>query len=283
MSKSLVVEVVTEGTSLRISAKEHSKIIALGDVHVPFHDPVAIDLFFQIAKTVKPSAVIVAGDFVDFYAISRFVRTPERRLLLADEIGQARQLLHAISKTFPKAEKIFLCGNHELRLKTFLYTKAPELAMLPELELKRLLGLDNWHFLDYQPYPQPVQSDTAPTVYIGELIVQHGGRLGISGNAVNTARCMFLRTLRNILVFHFHHFSQYLQMDYTGSVRGAWVIPCLCLPRPHYDDARMWAQGFAVLELYPDNTFRVTPVIFINKGDTLMANYEGKQFEVRRR
>jgi hypothetical protein len=53
--------------------------------------------------------------------------------------------------------------------------------------------------------------------------------------------------------------------------------------RPHYDDARMWAQGFAVLELYPDNTFRVTPVIFINKGDTLMANYEGKQFEVRRR
>jgi hypothetical protein len=44
----------------------------------------------------------------------------------------------------------------------------------------------------------------------------------------------------------------------------------------------MWAQGFAVIELYPDNSFRVTPVVFINKDGMLLANYEGKQFEIRR-
>jgi len=278
----LTIEVVTPQTSLKVTTKEQTKVIALGDVHVPFHDTVALDLFLQVAKTVRPSLVIIAGDFVDFYAISRFVRTPERRLLLAEEIRQARELLKLLDKAFPKSEKIFMCGNHELRLKHYLYTKAPELAMLPELELQRLLGLEKWHFLDYQDYPQPVQADTAPTVYLGDLIIQHGGRMGISGNAINTARCIFLRTLKNIMTFHYHHFSQYLQMDYTGNIRGAWVIPCLCLPRPHYDDARMWAQGFAVIELYPDNSFRVTPVVFINKDGMLMANYEGKQFEIRR-
>jgi hypothetical protein len=81
MTKSLVVEVVTEGDIAQDFGKRTLKNYRFGRCPCSFHDPVAIDLFFQIAKTVKPSAVIVAGDFVDFYAISRFVRTPERRLL----------------------------------------------------------------------------------------------------------------------------------------------------------------------------------------------------------
>jgi predicted phosphodiesterase len=111
----LTIEVVTPQTSVRVTTKKQTKVIAIGDVHVPFHDPVALDLFLRVSKTIKPSALIVAGDFIDFYAISRFVRTPERRLLLAEEIRQARELLQTLSKAFPRAEKIFMCGNHEKR------------------------------------------------------------------------------------------------------------------------------------------------------------------------
>jgi len=281
--KSLTIDYMTEKTSVVIKAEKPIKVVAFGDVHVPFQDDDAISLMLQISRTIKPDVVISGGDFVDFYAISRFVRTPQRRLLLAEEIRQAKELLQQIRRSFPKAVKIFMCGNHELRMKTYLYTRAPELAALPELELQKVLGLDDWVFLEYQEYPQAVGNDTAPTVYAGDLIIQHGARMGLSGSVVNTARCIFLRTLRNILCFHYHHFSQYLQMDYTGTIRGAWVIPCLCLPRPHYDNARIFAQGFAVIDLFPDNSFRVTPVIFINKDGVLFANYEGKQYEVTRR
>jgi len=279
----LEVTTVTEKTSVKIKAKSHSKIVVFGDVHVPFQDEDAVEMFLTIAKSAKPDAIISCGDFVDFYAISRHLRTPQRRLLLAEEIRQAKILLQRIKSTFPKAVRIFMCGNHEYRLRSYIYSKAVELVGLPELELERLLGLEDWIFLDYQDYPQPINNDTAPTVYLGNLIIQHGARMGISGNAVNTARCIFLRTLRNILCFHWHHFSQYLQMDYTGSIRGAWVLPCLALPRPHYDNARIFAQGFGVIELYPDESFRVIPIIFINKDGMLIASYEGKQYEVKRR
>lgn len=280
MQQSFSVKWKTEGTSVEIVPHKALKVIVLNDIHVPFHDPAAIDLAIQIGKFVKPDIIIFNGDIYDFFAISRFSVSPERRLRLHEELYMTRDVIKMIVDGVKSSRlNIFLAGNHEERLTSYLWSRAPELSMLEELELKNLLRLNkNWIYLDYKREPQPVGQDVEPRVVIGNLMVMHGGKLKLSGNAVNVALNVFRRVLCNAVIGHWHRADEYIQMDYEGKAHGIWVVPCLCLQRPHWDTGRIWGQGMGVITVNENGFFRCEVISFIRINGEILAFFNGKEF-----
>lgn len=274
----------TEGTSVEIFPQTTLKIMVLNDIHVPFHDPAAVDLAIQIGKFFRPHIIVFNGDIYDFFAISRFSVSPERKLRLAEELYQTRDIIRNIVKSINSSQlNIFLTGNHEERLISYLWSRAPELSSLKELELENLLQLhpkEKWIFLDYKREPQPVGQDVEPRVVVGNLMITHGGKIRMSGNSVNVALNVFRRLLCNAIIGHWHRADEYIQMNYEGKSYGVWVVPCLCLQRPHWDTGKIWGQGVGLVTVNEQGFFRTEIVSFIRVNGELLAFFNGKEFKV---
>lgn len=117
------------------------RAIFVPDVHVPYHDEGAVRCALEFIKDFDPDYLFLIGDFVDMYAVSRFSKDPRRRLELQAELDDAKKLLRRIAKVSPNARRYYIWGNHEMRMRKFLYTTAAELSGLHALDLKELLDL----------------------------------------------------------------------------------------------------------------------------------------------
>jgi len=284
MPKSFSVEPLSEGTSVKVTSKKTIHIAVINDVHVPFHDEQAVNLAFQVIDAATPELIIINGDFIDFFAISRFDKNPRRKLMLGEEIKEARKLLNRMVSRFDPEAWVFVMGNHEDRLKSYLWHRAPELFGLDELSVEHLLGLrerENFIVLNYKDTPMPVGYDVAPTVHFQEFFVSHGDKIRLSGNTVNLARSVFLRILRNAVLGHWHRGDVYIQMDYLGKAKGCWIVPCLSYQRPHWDSGRIWSQGLCIIEMNARGFFKVDIINFIRENGYLLSFWNGKEFRVK--
>ena len=93
------------------------KIIIASDLHVPYHDVRAVQLWLQVCNAIGPDIVVINGDLYDFHGISQYDRDPDRRTKLKDEI----QTGHAILAMVQAGEKHLILGNHEDRLRKYLW------------------------------------------------------------------------------------------------------------------------------------------------------------------
>jgi len=277
----------TEGTSIFIDPIKPTRLAVLSDIHVPFHDTYAIKLALQVCREARPDIVVLAGDLIDFYAISKFDRSPERRLLLADEIEQTKHLIESIHATLKeKRVQMWICmeGNHEARLRYYIWRHAMELSGLQELQLSNLLGisqLKDFVYLERQIYPQSATRDVVPCIKVGNLLIMHGDRISTTGIAVNAPLNVFRRLLINALIGHYHRADHYVQCDYEGKPKGCWINPCLCLPRPQFDAGRVWIQGMSIVEVNVDGFFRVEILPFIRTNGKIVAFWSNREFSVR--
>jgi hypothetical protein len=86
-----------------------------------------------VIKDVKPDTIINLGDCADCYAISAYDKDPARVHGLQDEIDMVRAHLHQVAQLAPEAQRYYLEGNHEDRLRRLIWTlpgTASELARL---------------------------------------------------------------------------------------------------------------------------------------------------------
>lgn len=125
-------------------------VVLIGsDFHIwPGAESLALKAFKKFAKDLKPAAVILNGDVLDFPKISRhppigWESTPSP----VDEIEAAQDHLHDIATACGKAHKYWTLGNHDSRLETRLATVAPEYR-----------GLKGIHLSDSFPLWQPAWS-----------------------------------------------------------------------------------------------------------------------------
>lgn len=133
-----------------------SKAFILPDIHVPFHDKKYFRLMLKILAAGKYDTLIILGDFIDCWSVSRHSKDPRRKLLLADELKMGKAALWAISKAAGENCKIvFIEGNHEHRLTRYLQDRAPELVGLvsvPEALGFRELGIKFIPYRDHWKY-----------------------------------------------------------------------------------------------------------------------------------
>ena len=115
----------------------------------PFHDTKAIDIALQIIRDVKPTKVIFLGDFLDLPNFGKYLQSPEFAHTTNESIKYGHNLLRTVREIVPKAEIIFLEGNHSRRLEKNIKTNLMEAyglkratESMPVLSIPYLLALD---------------------------------------------------------------------------------------------------------------------------------------------
>lgn len=105
-------------------------VLATSDWHVPFQDDKYVQAFIKYAKKKQPDTIILNGDMLDFFMLSKFTKGEGRNPY--QEITILRKYLQQLRAACPKSVIFYVIGNHETRLERYVLSKAPELQSLIE-------------------------------------------------------------------------------------------------------------------------------------------------------
>jgi hypothetical protein len=246
----------------------------LCDVHIPYHDPVALGIAGRAMKERGVDRIILNGDILDFYQLSDFERDPRRRavasyrikadggtVFVPGELELAKRWLEGLREEWPEAEIILKIGNHEERYERYLGKKAPDLIGLPELALASLLDLYNLG-IKYVADKRPI--------FLGRNIFIHGHEFGRGFfSPVSAARGLFLRAKTSAVQGDAHRTSEHPERTLDGSEIICWSIGCLCGLHPDYRPINNWNQGFAFQTTHVDGTFEFENRRILKSGRTV--------------
>lgn len=219
----------------------YEKVLIIPDIHAPFHSVPALTACLSFSKWFKPDKIFIIGDLVDFYAISRFLKDPERALHLQDELDEAYNILRRIREQHPKTFICLIRGNHEYRLQKYLWSEAKELASLRDLNIETLLNLKS---LDI------IYEKTGRLVHRG-IIIKHGDV--VRKFAGYSAKGEFEKSGMSGVSGHTHRAAVYYQNNASGSY--VWMeTGCLCKLDAEYLEGETpnWQQGWGVAYFKPN-------------------------------
>jgi predicted phosphodiesterase len=220
-----------------------SKILIMSDIHIPYHDVKAITSVFEFMEVEGTEAILLNGDILDFYGLSRFVRDPKARSV-AGELEMLAEFYNVILQYF-NVPIYYKLGNHEERYDHFLYMKAAELTGVPEFTLEKVIE-------NRMPGVQMIKDKRI--VKFGNLNIIHGHEYN-SGifQSVNVARGLFLKSKVSSLQGHSHQVSEHTETDMNDNITTTWSVGCLCDMHPDYAKLNRWSQGFAVAQRKGNN------------------------------
>jgi predicted phosphodiesterase len=215
------------------------RLLVLSDIHIPYHNIEALTCAFDFAKGEKPDAILLNGDTLDFFGLSRFMKDPKKRSI-ASELAIFKDFMQILKKTF-NAKIYYKMGNHCERYEHFLWMKAHELVGVEEFEIENILkaraeGIE-------------VIKDKR-IMKAGDLNIIHGHEFGGSVfSPVNIARGLFLRGKVSAMQGHNHCTSSHVERDMNGGVVKTWSLGCLCELHPAYLPINKWNHGFAIVDV----------------------------------
>ncbi len=207
------------------------KWIVLNDLHIPFQDKVCVKLALDFIKRVRPYGVILLGDIVDFYQISRFAKDPSRANLLQDDIDEAVNFLRELSKLASNIH--YLRGNHEARLQKFLWSTSPCLSSLDSLQVPSLLKFKE---LGVTYHPDRFKVGDMTFIH-GKFVRRHAGY---------SAKAHYDKYGVTMMHGHTHRDAKYTIRTMDGH-KAVWENYCMCSLDPEYDDFPNWTQGFSLV------------------------------------
>lgn len=221
-----------------------ARVLSLSDIHSPFHCKRAVETAVKHGKSLRPTHVVLLGDIMDFFNLSRFDKDPSR-VKTANEFEIASFLLSWLRSEFPKARIIYKQGNHEERWRTYIWNHAPALWGCKNMELANALDLDEYGIELVGDIP----------IMAGKLPMLHGHELGKSGSPVNAARGAFMKANHTLLVGHSHKSSTHPESDIFGKEIMTWSQGCLCGLTPQWWRVNKWNHGFSFIDVARDNEF----------------------------
>jgi hypothetical protein len=182
------------------------------------------------------------------YSISKFSRNPERVLNLEWEFKQGREVLDRIDKAVPKAEKVFIGGNHEDRMRKFIWNN-PVLDGCIKLEDK--LGINDYGYKYYE-YGHNYQYQT--------LIYTHGYR--VNKYSAYTAKNLLDDIGMSVICGHTHRMGKHYKTNHSGAM-VAVENGCLCINDLSFEwfqkEIPDWQHGFSVIKFIEDR-FNITDI-----------------------
>lgn len=122
-----------------------SRVFILSDLHLPFQQKDAFSEALKHIKRTRPTVVVQIGDLLDQYVFSKYTRT--LRINTQNDVLRgkhlAEQMWAAIHRYVPRAEKIQIIGNHDVRMAKRVAEKLPELeGILNPLDLYNFKHVD---------------------------------------------------------------------------------------------------------------------------------------------
>lgn len=231
------------------------KLLVLSDMHFPYHNMSAVTAALSHGKKEGVDGVLLNGDTLDFYMLSRFEKDARKRSF-SDELEMGREFIKILRREFDGCPIYFKLGNHEVRYESFMRTKAPELLSVPDFQIDKLLRFG-------ESGVQLIQDDRI--IKAGKLSILHGHEFGRSiFSPVNPARGAYMRSKENILIGHHHQTSSHMEKSLGGEIVGAWSTGCLCEMYPSYLRVNKWNHGFAIINIEADGSFEVNNHTIIN-------------------
>jgi predicted phosphodiesterase len=235
---------------------EVKRVVALNDMHIPYHDMKSISKVFDFIADYKPDTLVLCGDIVDFYTLSHFNQNPGRRHLIQDEIDIFTNMFSTFNAEVSGCEKIFIQGNHEYRLINSLWAN-PGLFGARCLDITTLLNLNDLGF-EYQAYNKIIRGFEFThgkyvrnfSSYTAKAEYDFRGSSGMSG--------------------HTHRLGAYYKTTRQGS-DGWFENACLCNLNPEYiKGVPNWIQGFSTVTFF-DDQFLVNQIPII-KGSFIFGD-----------
>ena len=214
--------------------------VIISDLHVPYHDPKALEVACLTIEYLKPQRIIVAGDRTDFYACSFFDRDPNRILKLQDELDQSFKVGQQINDAAPEGCEIWeLVGNHEARWFKYILNH-PELTSLRVLTLPSILRHKElgWRI--------PKGSDRMDLLG-GRLRVKHGDLARKYSTLSAKGELEKVKQQISVVMGHTHRQGH---IEFSGPRHrvAGMEIGCLCNLEPTWGKDMDWHQGFCVIE-----------------------------------
>lgn len=106
-----------------------TKVFVVSDTHFPFHNKKALGKVLNAIRVEKPTHVVQIGDLLDQYVFSKYSRTlsidPNEEI--TSGIAYAQTFWAFVKMNAPKAKRIQLMGNHDMRLAKRIKDLLPEL------------------------------------------------------------------------------------------------------------------------------------------------------------
>ena len=230
--------------------KACNNILLISDLHIPYHNISAITAALDFGKKEKINTVVLNGDLMDFYMMSRFEKDPRKRSIKY-EFDATKEFLRVLRKTFKNATIYWLKGNHDTRYEHFLMAKAPEIFDDPYYSLNERLKLSEERIM---------LIDDKTIVKAGKLSIHHG-HLFFRGfiAPVNSARGLFLRTKQSTICSHVHKVSEHSETSLDGELITCWSTGCLAELSPDYSPfANNYSHGFAHIRVEESGNYSVS-------------------------
>lgn len=229
---------------------ENGIVAVASDFHVPYHDKKAVSSFINYCREVQPDMIIINGDLVDMYMLSKFAKGEGRNPM--SEIEEAREILATLRQD-TKADIYYIIGNHEQRLEKTILAKAPELASLIE-DVFSIFKLDD------------IGVKGAGTVTINDnFVFKHGTLLGSKSglSAIKEMENAYLSGATG----HTHRLAKYIARK--AGRKFIWLeTGCLCSMEPEYILTPNWQQGFAMVQ-FENGKVKRAEVLEIENGEVL--------------
>lgn len=230
------------------------RTLVLSDVHIPYHDLHALEAALNYADNLDIDNILLNGDTIDFYAISRWDKDPEVRNLPA-ELEKTRAFLMHLRGRYPKAKIIWKNGNHEERWEKYLWHKAPELCGVADFELQKILRFNEYD-VDFVHGRQKIKAGD-------HLTIIHGHEIPGAFDPVNFARTLCAKLKVCSMAGHKHKVSQHTEKTADDEYITCWSTGCFEEMHPDYMPLNNWGHGFAVIDL-KKNKFKVFNESIIN-------------------
>lgn len=230
---------------------ENGTVVIGSDIHIPFQDDAAVRAFVKYCKENQPEAVVLNGDVLDMFMLSRFTKGEGRNPL--EEMTMCQGFLDSLRKAVPNADIYYVIGNHENRLEKYVLSKAPELASLIE---------DVFTIIRTADYKV---RGCASVTFNDNFVCKHGTLLG------NKSGLSAIKEMENAYMSgatgHTHRLCKYIARK--SGRKFVWLeTGCLCSLNPEYMINPNWQAGFAQLE-FKNGKLHHSKVIEIEKGKIL--------------
>jgi Calcineurin-like phosphoesterase len=230
--------------------------VVIGCTHVPFHNVDFFDAVINLIKDVKPTGLVIAGDFMDMNSVSAHEvgKKPLDGVTLSWEYEMGNQALDLLDNAHNYETKHFIFGNHEDRF--WRHAQKTDIAKLGTALINPTVALD-LHNRGYQVQ----ESWKEAIVYLGKhLEVIHGD----SCAQFSTKKHMdAFRT--SMCYFHTHRVQLYMEGD-TAAYNLGWGGD-INSPAFGYATKTMkasWKNGFGVVTIDDLGGYHVSPIVWHN-------------------
>jgi len=223
----------------------------ISDIHMKFHHKGAVITALEYLNDKNIDTLLLNGDIIDNYKISRHSKVKPKVREYADEIYSVREFISNLSKCFPKKKIIYKMGNHEDRFDLKISEKLPELEGLVSLADLLKLRENNIEIVE-----------SKQSIKAGNLNIIHGHE--VYGGGIHVAYNFLNKLKENVLFSNFHRPQEvFSKLGFSRKSIGAWATGCLCQLQPDYMAYNQWEHGFAFVE-FDGNDFEVENKKIIN-------------------